>query len=303
MLIILFLVLISHAFTSAQEAARGYFTAELGSPLIGEPIDLLLTFEVPDGAVVTMPELPADWPPFTIRKMGEVEVSNSGGKTSYRQHLTVSLWRPGEYQTPETSVEYQLPNSPDRQQIIVEPAFFVVKTVLNPDDLNLRPLKPPVAVFYISPLAVTVLLVGLAVIAYFAWSNRRKIAFVNLSDSQAGGLHVSARMALDEFKRLDSANLAPPKVIALVSDTLRHYVQVRFGLRAEDMTTAELVENLLDRWDLSEKRQHELTNLLEQADLVKFARMQPPSKSAEKLLNVAQRWVVAVEQETVEAVE
>jgi hypothetical protein len=43
--------------------------------------------------------------------------------------------------------------------------------------------------------------------------------------------------------------------------------------------------------------------LLEQADLVKFARMQPQSKSAEKILNVAQQWVTAVEQDHMEVAE
>jgi len=286
----------------AQDNARGYFTAEIGSPLIGEPVDLLLTIDVPEGSTVTFPQFPREWPPFIVQATGDVGVNTNGGRTIYLQRLTVSLWRPGDYQTPEISIEYQLPNSPDKRQMVLESAYFVVKSVLNPDDLNLRPLKPPVAMFYISPLAVGAALAGLGLVGYFVWSRRKKFGFMK-GEGQAGGFHVSARWVLEALKRVDSADLAAPKVYALVSDALRHYVQERFGVQAEGMTTAELAERLHGNQELSEKRQRELAYLLDQADLVKFARMQPPSKSADKMLIVAQRWVVAVEQEYPEAVE
>jgi len=300
LLLCFFLALTSRFHAYAQEDGRGYFTAEVGSPLIGEPIDLLFAINVPDGSTVTLPEFPRDWPPFMIRDMSGVDVTMSGGRMIYRQYLTVILWRPGDYQTPETVIEYQLLNSLDKRRIVVQPAYFTVKTVLNPDDLNLRPLKIPVSMFYVSPLTVGTALVGLGVVSSFLWSRRRKIRIAKI-DAEASGLHASARLALDEFKRLNGANVAPPKVYALVSDVLRRYVQGRFDIQAEEMTTGELVESLHDCRELSERRQHELAYLLEQADLVKFARMQPPSKSADKMLNVAQRWVVTVEQEYLEA--
>jgi hypothetical protein len=78
-----------------QEDVSANFVAELGAPLIGQPIDLVLTINVPADATVTLPTFTADWPPFMIREIGEVSVSTNAGRTTYQQHLSVILWRPG----------------------------------------------------------------------------------------------------------------------------------------------------------------------------------------------------------------
>jgi hypothetical protein len=288
--------------SNAQADVQANFTAELGSPLIGQPIDLLLTVEVPEGTSVTLPEFPADWPPFTIQDFSEESTATSSGVTTYQRHLAVTLWQLGDYQTPATMVEYRLPNSSEAQQLVVKPAFFTVKSVLEPDDLNLRPLKPPVSMFYVSPLIVLTVLVGLGVVGGVVWSKRKQLSLPSLV-SPTTNLHPSAEAALSEIKRMSSANNVSPKVYALVSDALRGYLQGRFGVQSADMTTQELITDLSRRRDFSERRQRELSSLLDQADLVKFARLQPQSKSTEKLLNVAYGWVLAVENEHQEAEE
>jgi hypothetical protein len=108
---------------------------------------------------------------------------------------------------------------------------------------------------------------------------------------------------LAEFKKVHVSNPAPAVVYENVSNALRRYIQGRFAVTAEELTTQELMADLVNLETLSDRRKRELGYLLEQADLVKFARMQPQSKSAEKILNVAQQWVTAVEQDNMEVVE
>ncbi len=299
-LLILFLwMFFSDVHAYAQDDAEALFTADIGSPFIGQPLDLLLTVKVPDGTVVNFPEFPTDWPPLMIQNIAEVATTTSNGITIYSQHLTILLWQTGEYQTPETLIEYQLPNSTDQQLITVQPAYFDVKSVLDADDLNLRPLKPQLAMFYVSPLMGAAILLGLGVIGAFVWSKRKQINFSRVNVN-TGNLHPAAQAVLSEIKRLGSGNNISPSTYVVVSDALRRYLQGRFGVHASDMTSQELIVELSTGQDLSERRQRELANLLEQADLVKFAAMQPPSKSTDKLLNVAYGWVIAVEQESLE---
>jgi hypothetical protein len=160
------LVFTSRLTARGQEDVSAKFTAELGAPLIGQPIDLVLTVNAPADATVTLPTFATDWPPFAILKIGEVTTSTNAGRTTYQQHLTVILWRPGDYQTPPTQITYQLTNAPQPQQIDVQPAYFAVKTVLNPDDLNLRPLKPPVSMFYISPFYILLVTLALVLLGF-----------------------------------------------------------------------------------------------------------------------------------------
>ncbi|MEO8610573.1 MAG: hypothetical protein ABI690_21935 [Chloroflexota bacterium] len=276
-----------------QEDVNANFTAELGAPLIGQPIDLLLTVNAPADATVTLPTFASDWPPFAIHQIGAVTQSTNVGRTTYQQHLSVILWRPGDYQTPPTQIGYQLANATALQQVDIQPAYFAVKTVLNPDDLNLRPLKPPVSMFYISPLYVALAALNLVLAGIYVRSKRKKFLLPTVSDTNT--LHAAARAALAEFKKVHNANPVPAVVYENVSSALRRYLQGRFAVSAEELTTQELMSDLVNLQTLSDRRKRELEYLLEQADLVKFARMQP--KSADKILNVAQQWVTAVEQD------
>src|SRR5205809_315493 len=104
------LVFTSSLTARSQEDVRANFTAELGAPLIGQPIDLVLTVNASADATVTLPTFGADWPPFAIRQIGEVNTLTNAGRTTYQQHLSVLLWRPGDYQTPPIQISYQLAN-------------------------------------------------------------------------------------------------------------------------------------------------------------------------------------------------
>src|SRR5436190_17326755 len=97
--ITLMILLASRLTARGQEDVSANFTAELGAPLIGQPIDLVLTVNAPADATVTLPTFGTDWPPFAVRQIGEVNVSTNAGRTTYQQHLSVILWRPGDYQT------------------------------------------------------------------------------------------------------------------------------------------------------------------------------------------------------------
>lgn len=285
----------------AQEDVRAYFTAEIGTPLIGEPIELVLTVDVPDGTSVVMPQFPVAWPPFTVREVGSVTMTSNGGRALYQQKLIVTLWEPGDYEIPQTFVDYRLPNAVSGRQIIFANVNFSVHTTLNPDDLNLRPFKAPLSMSYISPIVVGVVPIGLGALA-FLWRLRHRNHAFGKRKVALGQYQVAALAALEEINRLDQQS-APSVVYAAVSDALRRYVQGKFGIRAADMTTEELTRNLKVCQRLGDKHQRELSYLLEQADMVKFAQVQPPSRSAQKMLNIAQRWVRAVEQDSIEATE
>jgi len=236
-----------------------------------------------------------------IRQIGEVVVATNAGRTTYQQHLSVILWRPGDYQTPPTQIAYQLSSATVQQQIEVQPAYFAVKTILNPDDLNLRPLKPPVAMFYVSPLYVALAVFVSVLVGAYVWSKRKRLMLPTISETDT--LHAAARAALAEFKKVHVTNPAPAVVYENVGNALRRYIQGRFAVSAEELTTLELMSDLVNLEMMSDRRKRELGYLLEQADLVKFARMQPQAKSADKILNIAQQWVTAVEQDQLEVAE
>lgn len=281
----------------AQEEARAWFTASSRLLLAGEPFELALNARIPDDTLITSwPEiLPPEWPPFEIVSTGELEVEDdAGGGRAYRQNFEVILWLPGEYQTPQVSVFIQNANKDDTRALLVESAFFSVATVLDQNDLLPRPFRPQAALPYVSPLlyaaAAVVVVAALAFSLRWLRGRRARSVPTTLANDQ---MSAAARNVLAALKKLGALNLPGDQIFPQAADCLRAYTQEMFNSPALDMTTDELIRSLDGR--ISEPLRGELSHLLDQADLVKFARHQPRADSIQRYLESAGQWVQQVE--------
>jgi hypothetical protein len=282
---------------SAAQDASAQFASSKGEPLVGEPFELTLTVNAPADADITPPEYPSEWSPFVVRRIGEAQIDRSAGRAVLRQTLTVILWEPGDYQTPPLLVRYQITGG-SPQEITVQPAFITVPSVLKTGDTTLRPLKPQASLPYFPPWWLLIPAAGLVLVGAWFW-RRRQMPVALTTGTRASETPASA--ALLAFQQADT--LHPTAAFAALSDGLRRYIGRRFQLHAEEMTTEELARALKAKAPLSERRQRELHHLLQQADLVKFAPIEPSQQAAARALGVARGWVEAVEREQPEPVE
>lgn len=272
-----------------EEAVRAVFTADKGAPLIGEPVALTLTVEVDTqrAALEALPEFPEEWGAFVVREAGEVTESDFGSSRMYQQTLAVILWEPGEYTTPETYVSVRDLSTGQLQQVRVQDSFFTVATVLDGTDLELRPLKPPIWLEYVSPLVTMgAVLAFSSVTAGLIWLLRRRWSAARL-DEDASPIHQAVRR-LDGFAR---EGLPAVLLYPLVADCLREYLQNRYAVRAQDMTTEELIHVLDETQLMPDRLTADLRRILEGADLVKFAGARPGKTSAQQLLLTARDWL------------
>lgn len=112
----------------------------------------------------------------------------------------------------------------------------------------------------------------LAVIAMLSWLIRKsnkpiKISFRIIKRVPA---HVKAMNAIDDIKAKHLTVSDDQKYYyTQLTDTLRHYIQERFGFSAMEMTTSEIIERLNTE---DPKKVSELREVFEIADLVKFAK-------------------------------
>lgn len=274
---------------AAQTTPTARFSADRAAVLIGEPIELTLIVEIPETASVTLPTFPMQWGAFLVREAGALTETTNDGIRTLRQTLRVLLWQIGAFETPHTRVTYQLPGAAAPQELQVEPVTITVNSVLQPDDLALRPFRPPVALPCFPWWLATFGLIG--VVAGTFWTLRflrrwRSSSERRLSES---GHHPAARAAV---QRIESLNVLDGTVYALAADCVRHYIVERFGVMATDLTTSELLSSMEV---VNAQRRHELRQLMERADLVKFAQAQSRPKAAQHYLAAARRWVLAVE--------
>lgn len=82
------------------------------------------------------------------------------------------------------------------------------------------------------------------------------------------------QVAMNEIQRIKEektwASEDSKEYYTQLTDTLRTYIQDRYGFRAMDMTSSEIIERLMQEND--EEALHELRQLFQTADLVKFAK-------------------------------
>lgn len=289
------LLLIS-GIVQAQEAAEARFSASNQSPLVGEPVQLTLTAAFSSGAaMVEWPDFPEQWGQFEVREVGELNISEQGGVLEYRQEVTLTLWEPGDYSTPETVIVYSNADGA-LAELFVPPLPFTVPSVLT-DDLTLRPLKPLVFLPYIPTALIVAGLFALAVpIVWFA--QRRSNPVKAVADWEGDIRELDKRM-LALLGHLERQALEPGAVYAAAADYLRDYLAQRFQVASHELTTAELLARMHPQ--LPQPLFNRLSQLLSQADLVKFARQIPNRESAQQYLEMAARWIQATANETEQA--
>ncbi|MGL5893989.1 MAG: hypothetical protein ACRCZM_05190 [Bacteroidales bacterium] len=81
-----------------------------------------------------------------------------------------------------------------------------------------------------------------------------------------------------------------------MTDTLRHYLERRFGINAPEMTTSDILQRLTREEDLKVVRR-ELEDLLRAADFVKFAKQRPLPEENESALSWALTIVAKTKQQ------
>jgi len=153
---------------------------------------------------------------------------------------------------------------------------------------DIRPIKPPVPVpnpwLWVFWGAGILLVAALAVIALLFWKRakaRRPVA-------PPVPPHVRARQKLDAALLL----IGDPRAFCIaVSDAVRVYLEERFTLRAPERTTEEFLRDLGKTTVLSSAQKGSLVSFLEQCDLVKFARFEPPESLLRELHESALRLV------------
>lgn len=133
-------------------------------------------------------------------------------------------------------------------------------------------------------------IVALAVLAAVVWWLRRRARRETLAPPppQLPADYV----ALTELTRIEKLDLVAEGRLkehyTLVTDCIRHYLEARYNVEAMDQTSSELLLELRERRITVTK----LEELLQESDLVKFAKHTPPAADAEAILTTAREIVV-----------
>ena len=261
---------------------------------IGDKVEYTITVHANPELKVEFPQFGDNMGGFAIKDFGEAEPKKHKGRMVYRQRYTLDSYTTGSHTIPAPLVFYTDADG-RKLEIEGEAVTIEVKSVLPEDEepQDIKDIPDPVEL----PVNNTALLVGIIIgalfiaggVAAFLWLKKRKesrdeivrkpphvIAYEQLEKLVASGLIEAGR--IEEY-------------YVLLSDTIRTYLENRFGLRAPEMTTEEFLAAAANNSVLKDEHKKMLSRFLTHCDLVKFARYAPDVEEMNSAYESAKQFV------------
>ncbi|WP_297090515.1 hypothetical protein [uncultured Draconibacterium sp.] len=284
-------------FATNVQAQRIKAEARLDSAniLIGDQVKLFIEVNHPKDVNVQFPVVPD-----TIVDLIEV-ISRSGVDTfelddekfiKQIQSYTITSFDSGSYRIPPYWFKIDLNGTIDSipsNGVTLNVYTMEIDTTKGPTDIKM-PYGAPLTLKEVTPYILGVILIG-AIIFFLLYSIKRKKNNKPIFARPVKPKEPAHIVALRELDRIKAEKIwqkgKTKQYYSELTDTLREYIEDRFGIRALEQTSDETIESFrVQKGLVSDKNFGNLTQLLQLADLVKFAKFQPlPDDDNVSLMN------------------
>lgn len=281
-LFLLGLLCLSHTISLKGQGAQVSIVADTQSILIGEPISLTLTVKGQSGAQVGFPNLTDALSGFELLEMQDLDSIQTGGvMLELKQGYTITSFDSGSYQLPPLAVAYGREGRVDT--LYTNPLRFEVQTVEIDTTQSIKPIKDPLSIPItlkeLLPISLGVLaLMGiiLGVLYFFVWRKKPETPKEKKLPPPVPAHEIAMRkLAQLEAKKLWQQGEVQAYYDEL-TDVIREYLEARYKVQALESTTDEIIREVEQSASgVTEKLRRELKDLLQRADLVKFAKHTP----------------------------
>ncbi len=232
---------------------------------------------------------------------GDWDTLQKNGTFVLQKDLTFTIFDSGYYWLPELPISYTQNGVTNESKTTRIP--MRVGTVSIADTLQLAPIKDIIREEanwrdYL-PFALSLLALGL--IAGLIYYFRKKKANVVAPPAPEIKLpaHEIALTALDQLKSEQLWQQGDIKTYqSRLTYTIREYLENRYDIPALESTTEEIQRNL-KQVDFDNSWKDKLKNILQVADLVKFAKAKPPADFHDQVWQEAKDFVVATKAKVV----
>jgi len=274
--------------------------------MIGDQLKVHLELDQPEGVIINFPEI-GDSLSSTIEVIKRSPLDtfhlDKSEQIKIIQNLTITSFDTGRQVIPP--FYFSRKNKGNTDTIESLPVDFFVKsmkidTTKGPVDIKL-PYKAPVNLKEASPYILGIILLASLLFFLFYYINRKKhnrSLFGKMLNPEEPP-HIVALRSLDEIRneKLWQQNQVK-KYYSKVTDTLRIYIQNEFHIKTMECTTDEILSKFKKHKDLiPDKLYNELKDILNTADLVKFAKYKPLPDDNELTLKDAYIFVNATKPE------
>jgi len=257
---------------------------------IGDRINYKVIVEYASDTQVELPDIAAGLSAFEIKDYKIHKPKKKKGRIILENDYLITTFTTGEYLIPSITVKY-VENGESKGTSTIELKIFVESIKSSDSDKDdIRDIKSPIhiyhsALFYIF-LFTLPLLALIGFFGYQYYKNREiKGFFTKQEPSKTAG-----EIALEQLEKLKNMNLIEEGRIKdyyiILSEIIRRYIEGRYNIQVLDRTTGELFWEMKNA-RIDKKVVTQVKDLLEDCDLVKFAKYIPPSDIIEKNFNTS----------------
>jgi hypothetical protein len=271
------------------------FTGEgLARATLGEVIEWTVDVAAPSDAGVFVPSNPA-LGSFRLVRSHQEQLPTPAGSTQRRSRtrLTLRALRMGAEAIPPVEVTWRLADGTTGSFETPRRRVRVAGRLDNEQDPALGARPEPVSVVATNWLLVTLAtLLGGALLAVLLTPLVRRLRRGRAPEPPPPPPRPANEVALEALAWLESADLSPEERYAGAVDALRAYLGGRYEFDGLESTTAELMVELESR-EIDGVASTEVHAILDDADLVKFAKLVPSADEAMALVHRVREIVLA----------
>ncbi|MBI1870436.1 MAG: hypothetical protein HYS07_04495 [Chlamydiae bacterium] len=263
----------------AEETVHVDALMDKNKVFIGEEIHLTLALERPISSQVKPPAIEKYTQPFEIKDFHVSEKKLKGDRVRTILSYTFLPFQTGKFNLGPILIEY-IPQGAPEEELKTQALSLEVKSLMNPKDENsdIRGAKPLLLLErHFLWLYLAIVIVAFLGVGVFFWIRKKISHPLKVLSTSISLLSPSeeALKRLEELAHSDAFREARIKeVYSQLSDILRHYLGRRFFLNILEMTTFECLKELKSK-KLSSEVMNKIRDLLNEADLVKFAKYIP----------------------------
>ena len=264
---------------------------------IADKIRFRITAEAEPGVRVDLPEFGESLGAFAVRDW-RVFPERGEDPRIFEQEYTLDILVSGDYPIPPLTIRFaderKDSEHPGKEfEIRTDEVVISVKSLVEGDPrlADIREIPGPVSFpeegSSLLPYTILggVLLLAAAAAAIVRLKKRRLEERARLAHE----------IAMEELEALLGMDLIGKGRISEfyfhLSGALRRYIENRFRLRAPERTTEEFLREIAQATIIEESHKTLLRDFLERADLVKFARLEPPRQEIEKSFDFARDFI------------
>lgn len=293
-ILILFFFLVEIPIHAQVSASAGVDSTTM---VIGDRFQLYLKVKHPQNTSIESIDISAlqDIENLDIEEETAWDTTAQGNGWMLQKNLTLQVWDSGYYWIPEIPIV--IAENGTSRVVATNRIPITVNNVALPDSVQLADIKDIIREKanwsdYL-PYLLALIVLGLLLGGYYWWKRHKKQKAMPPPPVIKLPAHEIALTALSKLKGEKLWQQGEVKTYqSRLTYIIREYLENRYHVPALESTTDEILSRL-KKVDFNVEWKDKLQNILQVADLVKFAKAKPPADFHDQVLKEAEDFVVA----------